>query len=185
MPINCEPNFRTLENNIIDVIKEGQIKLGYKSETIRLYYPMESLNNILGTKLCINDLQDVLEKFCFYVKTRLGNIEYSNKDTRFCIVIPPNGVTYVHKEVEDKHFLREFIEKIGKHNCNIEDILEVFHRYSNNIKYENMTNGEFDNLLYFEDGQPDAYKYCIKFEDGHAIYHRFTKADYESFVFEQ
>ena len=42
-------NFSRLEQNICDVIKEEQIKLGYQSETIRLYYPLGSLNNFLGT----------------------------------------------------------------------------------------------------------------------------------------
>ncbi len=144
---------------------------------------MESLNNVLGTELSIKDLQYALDKFCFYVKTRLGNLEHSNKDSRFCVVIPPKGVTYVQEEVDDRIFLREFIEKLSGHNCTYEDILEVFHRNSNSVKCEKMTNGEFDYLLYFEDGLPDAYRYCIKFEDCHAIYHRFTKADYENFGF--
>lgn len=183
MPILYEPDFKNLENNIIDVIKEEQIKLGYKSETIRLYYPMESLNSLLGIELSINDLQAVLGKFCISVKARLGDVKYSNKDTRFCIVIPPNGVTYVHEKVEDRYFLSEFIEKISGHNCNIEDILEIFHRYSNHVKCEKVSNGEFDYLIYFEDETPDAYMYCIKFEDCHAIYHRFTKSDYENFGF--
>lgn len=183
MHITYEPDFKALENNIIDVIKEEQIKLGYKSETIRLYYPMESLNNLLGSELSIHGLQDALDKFSVYVKPRLGSLEHSNKDTRFCIIIPPLGVTYVHEEVEDRTFLKEFIETISRHDCTFEDLLGVFQRYSNCVKCENMTNGEFDYLIYFEDGLPDAYKYCIKFEDCHAIYHRFTNADYESFGF--
>jgi hypothetical protein len=182
MPCEYKPDFSALENNIIDVIKEEQIKLGYKSETIRLYYPMESINNLLGTKLSVKDLQGVLNSFCFYVKERLGAVEFSNKDERFCIVIPPKGVTYVHEEIEDRYFLREFIGVISKHHCTIDDILKVFHRYSNKVNCKE-TNGEFDYLIYFEDGQPDAYKYCIKFEDCHAIYHRFTDRDYENFGF--
>jgi hypothetical protein len=183
MHIKKEPDYWTLENNIIDVIKEEQIKLGYRNETIRLYYPMESLNNLLGTDLSINDLNDELERFCLSVKARLGDVKISYKETRFCILIPPTGVTYVHEEVEDRYFLREFIDKMSKHICTIEDILEVFYRYSNNINCIKMTNGEFDYLIYFEGGLPDAYMYCIKFEDCHAIYHRFTKNDYISFGF--
>jgi hypothetical protein len=178
-----EPDFQALEINIIDVIKEEQIKLGYQSETIRLYYPIESLNSLLGTTISINELQKVLDEFSLFVETRLGKVQYSNKDTRFCIVIPPNGVAYVNEEVEDKHFLREFIDKIREHPCSFEDILNVFHKYSDKVKYERMENGEFDYLIYFDDGQPDEYKYCIKFEDSHAIYHRYSKIDYENLAF--
>lgn len=178
-----EPDFNALKNNIIDVIKEGQIKLGYKSENISLYYPMESINNLLGVEFAINDLNDALERFCIYVKSQLGDVKYTIRDTRFCIVIPPAGVTYVHQEIEDRYFIREFIETIKKHKCSLEDITEVFLRYSNCIICKKITNGEFDYLIYFDDEQPDAYMYCIKFEENHAIYHRFTKADYNKFVF--
>jgi 2-hydroxy-3-keto-5-methylthiopentenyl-1-phosphate phosphatase len=117
MTLSNRPDYKALENNIIDVIKEEQIKLGYKSETIRLYYPMESVNHLLKTELSAEGLLRELKSFRDYVKERLGDIEYSNKETRFCIVIPPKGVTYVHEEAEDRHFLKEFIEKISEHGC--------------------------------------------------------------------
>lgn len=41
---------------------------------------------------------------------------------------------------------------------------------------------EFDYLIYFADGKPDAYRYCIHFEDEHAIYHRFTAKEYEKMM---
>lgn len=50
-------NTEKLIKNIIDQIKEAQIKLGFAKETTRLYYPVESLNAMLGihakmTKKC-------------------------------------------------------------------------------------------------------------------------------------
>lgn len=51
--------------------------------------------------------------------------------------------------------------------------------YSENVHCEKNTTSDFDYLIYFEDGQPDAYRYCLKEEVGHMIYHRYTKADYE------
>lgn len=179
-----KPDFSALENNIIDVIKEEQIKLGYRSETIRLYYPMESINNLLGTDYSLTELTGILDQFCVYVNTRLGNMTYSNKDMRFCLTIPPDGVTYIHEKIDDRYFLREFIEKISSHNCTLDEILEVFHRYSDNIICKEINNEEFDYLIYFKDENPDSYMYCLKFEDCHVIYHRFTKEDYENFNFE-
>ena len=38
--------YKILENNLIDIIKEEQAKLGYRKEKIRLYYPLSSLNNM-------------------------------------------------------------------------------------------------------------------------------------------
>ncbi len=175
------PDFQRLEHNIIDIIKEEQIKLGYHYETIRLYYPMESLNHLLGTDLQADALKSVLDGFGNYTKERLGQAEWSHQDTRFCILIPAEGVAYVHEKVEDRHFLREFIETISRHGTKPEDILAVFHRYSDRVSCEAAAHGEFDYLIYFEDGEPDEFMYCIKFEGHHAIYHRFTRADYMSF----
>lgn len=40
--------YKALEQNVIDLIKEEQAKLGYRREDIRLYYPMSSLEHLLG-----------------------------------------------------------------------------------------------------------------------------------------
>ncbi len=178
-----EPDYKALENSLIDIIKEEQIKLGYKSETIRLYYPMDSIQHLLGITGTAEELKEVLNQFCRQVIGTLGGVTYTNRDNRFCMIIPPEGVTYVHEKVAENHFLKDFIQKIGEHACALEDILEVFHRYSDHVLCEPMTNGEFDYKIMFEDGKPDHYRYCIKFEGCHAIYHRFTKADYEEFGF--
>lgn len=183
MDVQSKLNFEALENNIIDVIKEEQIKLGYREETLRLYYPMESINNLLGADLTIEKLSEVLYEFCIYLKERFGGVEYYRNNTRYCFVIPPKGVTFVHEEVKDPIFLQEFIETISNHNCSIEDILLVFHRYSDNVICDKVDNGEFDYLIYFENGVPDAYRYCIKFEECHVIYHRYTYIDYINFGF--
>ena len=42
-------NISKLITNMIDQMVEAQIKLGYSKETITLYYPLDSLNRILGT----------------------------------------------------------------------------------------------------------------------------------------
>ena len=42
-------NRECLIKNMTDQVKEAQLKLGYAPETVRLYYPVASLNEILGT----------------------------------------------------------------------------------------------------------------------------------------
>ena len=36
-----------MKDNLIDIIKEEQAKLGYRKESIRLYYPLGSLKHLL------------------------------------------------------------------------------------------------------------------------------------------
>ena len=36
-----------LKKSIVDAIEEGQLKLGYREETIRLYYPLSSLCTLI------------------------------------------------------------------------------------------------------------------------------------------
>jgi hypothetical protein len=76
MQLSNKPDFKELENNIIEVIKEEQIKLGYASETIRLYYPLESICNLLGSDYTITELYDTLNQFCEFVRSRLGDVEF-------------------------------------------------------------------------------------------------------------
>lgn len=176
-------DYTKLKNNIIDVIKEEQIKLGYRSETIRLYYPLASLNRFLSSDCTIVQMQKVLKSFCDFVKEELGEIEVANRDERFCFAIPPKGVDYIHTHMGDTAFLSEFIKTIEKHGCTIEDISAVFYKYSAHVHVEHTTHGEFDYLIYFEDGKPDSFRYCLTKEGCHMIYHRFTIEDYEDFAF--
>lgn len=176
-------NFEALKKNLIDVIKEFQIKLGYAETSIGLYYPIESLNRLLNTDLSVEEMQKALLEFSKLVKKSLGNIACTHEGTRFCFMIPKDGVSFVYYQTEDNNFLKEFIRQTEKCNCGIDDIIKIFKHYSDKVVCKAMNNGEFDYLIYFEDGNPDEYRYCIKFECEHTIYHRFTPQDYEAFEF--
>ena len=41
-------DYSRLEKGIMDFIQEEQVKLGYRKEKIRLYYPLSSLKHFLG-----------------------------------------------------------------------------------------------------------------------------------------
>lgn len=176
-------NFQRLEDNITDVIKEEQIKLGYRSETVRLYYPLTSLNRFLETDFDIDEMCFALAEFSKKAADKLGLIDITHQDTRFCLAIPPQGIDYVHEHIDKNEFIRDFIRTIEKHGCTIEDILQQFHKYSDHVHVEKVGHGEFDYLVYFEDGKPDSFRYCITDEGCHMIYHRFTVEDYEEFGF--
>ena len=42
--------YKRLYKNLIDIIKEEQAKLGFRRESIRLYYPLSSLNHFFETQ---------------------------------------------------------------------------------------------------------------------------------------
>ena len=176
--------FSKLEKNIIDVIKEEQVKLGYRRETIRLYYPILSLNRLLNTDCEVKQMTDILNSFCDHVEAKLGRIEISSQGERFCFKIPEEGTEYVHRHMENKEFIIDFINTISKHGVTMEEVLQQFYKYSDQVHVEKVSHGEFDYLVYFENGEPDDFRYCITDEGCHIIYHRFTVDDYNDFYFE-
>lgn len=175
-------DFLNLERNIIDMIQEQQLKLGYRKEIIRLYYPLLSLNRLLGINCDINQMQSALESFCYFAQERLGRIEVTHQKERFCLVIPAQGSEYVHDHTEGDSFLRDFIDTISQHNISMEQVLQQFLKHSNHVHIEQPQNAEFDYLVYFENGVPDNYRYCITDEGHHISYHRFTVDDYNDFL---
>lgn len=163
------------------MIKEGQAKLGYISEKLRLYYMAETLNNYFKTRLSAEELEKGLLGFSDYLSGRLGKIEMSRKGERFCFMVPKEGVRYVHEEVPESEFLNELISAVQKHGVTIKEIYEIFKKYSSHVHFEKMNSDEFDYLIYFID-KPGDYYYCFKEEGEHIIYHRFLPEDYEELI---
>lgn len=178
-------DFQRLEKNILDVLKEQQIKLGYRSETVHLYYPLTSLNRFLATDFNAEKMHHALNEFISEKEAKLGPVDITVQGDRFCFAIPPQGIDYVHEHMDDNEFIRDFIGVIEKHGCGIEDILQQFYKYSDHVHVEKVNNGEFNYVVYFEDGKPDDYRYCIADEGCHLIYHRFTPEDYDDFRFSE
>lgn len=172
----------SLIQNMTDQIKEAQLKLGYARETMRLYYPLSSLNAILETKE--SDLHKLKEDIRQDLKARkLENLKVSvtSGGERIVFTIPPEFVEYVHKTVPDPPFLKELIRLFEeKHSCTREEIIAVFDKFGM-CECRQMPEGmDFDYVIYFKDHTIDAYYYCIHEEMGHTIYHRFAKADFEA-----
>lgn len=169
-----------LYNNIIDQMKEAQMKLGFAKETTRLYYPVASLNTLLKT-----DFKDPKEMCDYlrheYVKSdALGEIQYAVRGGRIEVSIPPEGAIYVHEHVDTPAFLQDLIRLfMENHHADASDIKQVFAKHSEAFTCETYTAGDdFDEVIYFDDPSIDPYYYCIKEEMGHTIYHRFIKEDY-------
>lgn len=175
---------QSLIENMIDQIKEGQLKLGYVKETVRLYYPLSSMNELLGTDfLNARDLVKVLNAKLLRECEIPGGIWVGFQGERIEVSVSPQGVEYIYENIKASEFLVDIIQLFkSHHSCTIEEICQVFEKYSNSYVCEKMPReSDFDYVVYFPDGLIDKYYYCIKMEMGHTIYHRFTKADYELF----
>lgn len=172
-------NYSRIKKNICDVIKEEQIKLGYRKETIRLYYPLLSLNRFLNTNYDIEEMQTELEKFAASALQEFGDVRISHNKDRFCFYLPEQASEWIYKNTEHSGFLYDFVEAISGHFITIDDILNQFRKYSEHVCFEKVQDKDFDYVIYFEDGEPDDYRYCLTDEQCHFIYHRFTKEDYQ------
>ncbi|MDD6810774.1 MAG: DUF3877 family protein [Lachnospiraceae bacterium] len=175
-------DFSKLDKSISGVVKEQQIKLGYRREKVRLYYPLSSLNRLLGKTCSVEQMQECLQEYAASVADQYGTVTISHEKDRFCIIIPEQGSEYIHADMKEDEFLVEFIDTIRRHGCTLNEVLAVFRKYSGHVHVEKMKNSEFDYLVYFEDGEPEDFLYCLGLEGEHIIYHRFTPEDYEEFL---
>ncbi len=171
-------NYERLEKNLIDNIKEAQLKLGYDNRSMSLNYMTASLKNLLGTDVT----GDLLSAFSGYVSPRLGKLTFHPIKDGICITIPAEGTSYVNS-LSGYDFLAELIKKVSSH-ASLEEVTAVFRKYSDNVVIEESDSEEFDLLAYFPDKFPDEYCYCLAAEPCisggcHAMYHRFIREDYE------
>lgn len=174
-----------LEKNIIDNIREAQLKLGYEERPISFNYLTSSLCHLLGTE---NIEGGELLDFLTYTYPRLGKVTFSPIRDGYCVTVSAEGTAYVHSHPDKSRFLIDFIETVRNHHNTIEDVFAVFNRHSGSVTIEELHNEEFDYLVYFADGIPDDYRYCLTLEpcmDGgcHITYHRFIPEDYEDLGF--
>ena len=179
-------NIEEFLENIIEQIKEAQLKLGFAKEVIRLYFPISSLCNLLQVEEQSGEvLLAQLEREKALVDSALGEIRFSLcKENRMEVCVSPEGASYVHEQIPDPPFLAGIIKLFGEnHHLTIEEICACFAQFNQNYVCEKMKPGtDFDYVLYFQDRTPDAWYYCIRMEMGHTIYHRFTEEDYRALI---
>lgn len=166
--------YKNLFDNIISIIKESQIKLGYDSIPIGINYVATSLEGILGT----SNIVPALDEFCVECRDVLGEVAYRSIDNGYRLDVSTKGVDYVHSIISDDEFLVQFINTVRRFDCTIDDVINVFKSYGDDVVVKRVDNGEFDYLIYFEGGTPDAFWYCIDTEDLGMTYHRLLKNDY-------
>ena len=175
--------YKRLYKNLIDIIKEEQAKLGFRRESIRLYYPLSSLNHFFETQDTEEQMKNRLHGIPDFIKETLGDIKVTSKKERFCFYIPEEGSNYVHENTNPNEFIKELVELLWQHGTTMEQIRALFDRHADGVSCENIDNGEFDYLIRFPENVGDPYYYCFKDEGCHIIYHRFLPEDYADFDF--
>ena len=174
-------DFEALRNNLIYIIKESQMKIGYTDNASLLNYPPESLCRLLGIAGDSNALDEVLAEFCRCAEPQLGEISVSVYDGQYCLTVPATGVRYVHENVAESPFLRELIDAVMQHKVHdIDGVLDIFKRYSSDVRCIAVEGDGFDHVMWFGNGGPDDYVYLFETDFGHVSYHRMTKADYDA-----
>lgn len=178
-------DMQRLEKNLCDNILEAQIKLGYDGRPMSLNYTVSSLCHLTGADA--DSAENMLRAFTEEVKPRLGEMTFRPIKNGYCLTVPAEGTEYVHSHSDGKEFIRAFIGLISSHPT-VEEVLGLFRSYSDNVTVIETDNEEFQYLVYFTDGVPDDYRYCISAEeeiDGsiHVTYHRFIKEDYDDLGF--
>lgn len=138
--------YARLAKSLIDIVKEQQAKLGYRKEIVRLYYPLSTLrhffecagddNKIAAGVISEQQMLEILapDNLPKQLTDTIGEIKVTAKNERFCIEIPPEGSEYVHENTADNEFIRELITLVGTHGCTMEQITELFYKYSDDIE---------------------------------------------------
>lgn len=172
------------EQTLIDIIQEQQIKLGYMKETLRFYFPIESIRYLLDLEdIDDNDIIDrCLNDELARIKTNFGQISFASKANRYEITIPPEGSTFVYETIGKNPFLEELIELFNSHLVDMKKVKDLFNKYDTNYICQKEDGIDFDFLLYFSQNKKDNYFYCVKFDEGHGSYHRFNEHDIKGII---
>lgn len=166
-----------LWKNILDSVKECEIKLGYRKEAVTLYYPESVLKELLSAT--DDSLREKVAQFCQSVVEKLGKvcIMETQEAGRYQVVIPEKGVAYIHENVEAGAFLKVFVENIYRPGMRKDDIVALFQQFSDKVVVEQA--GEKEWAVYFETPEIDAYVYYLEEDEFGLQYHRFTRKSYK------
>ena len=175
-------NTEKLTQNMIDTIKEWQIKIGYQKEAIGLYYPADSLKNLLElpADTSLKALLEQLSLFSNATEKQFGKLNISNEKERICLQIPEYGVTYIHENIPDSEFLKAFLKEITTPGCTLNNMRKVFYTFSDDVVEVDLEQDGLGTVFYFSNDSIDSYVYCLEFDAFGATYHRFSKEDYEA-----
>lgn len=171
--------YKRLEENLSDMVTEEQAKLGYRKETIRLYYPLESLNHLFTCEASAIDMEKRLADFPNCTTPGFEIAEISHKGDRFCFQLAPAASEYVYQNREKNIFIYDLVKLLQQSGTTLQNIIDFFRKWDETCIVEEIKNEDFDVLIRFVE-RKDPYYYCFKDEGCHIIYHRFMPEDYKA-----
>lgn len=166
-----------LRRNLTGMLQEVLAKLGYADTPVTLYYPADSLARVLGVPAEEAALTEALTAFAAYAEADFGSVTFRGRNGRWGVTVSGKGLRYVRDNEPPSAFLKEFLAAVSRHGVTVDEVAAVFARYGRPVLTP-IESPEFDVLLTFENGTPDAWCYCLKQEGHHLTYHRFSAADY-------
>ncbi|BCJ95886.1 hypothetical protein acsn021_34550 [Anaerocolumna cellulosilytica] len=172
--------FNNLEENIESAIYEGLLKLGYAdNESFSIYYDLDLLNHLLETEFISKQkCLAYLDEFKTFADPRFFNLIITLEGGRFKFTVPAEGITYISDKNKDNHFLQNLIKKVNTHQFTLEDILDIFDKYTPGYICEEADHPEYKYIIYFKDRSLDKFKYCFNFDVLGNYYHRLIEFSY-------
>lgn len=170
--------FNRLHNSITSTIYEGIVKIGYeKNSSIRIYYDLDLLNYLLDTDYqSIEDCLQYLHSYATQQNQAEPFLSVQLAKNRFQFTVLPQGIERILAEYKQKPFLKDLVALVANHNFTLEDVKNLFQKYSSNYICEETKGDEFQYVFSFEDKTMDEYVYCFNLND--CYYHRLLPYDY-------
>ena len=174
-----------LAQHMVDTVKEWQCKIGVRKEKMDLFYPLQSLKELLQLNPAdsTEQLEKTLTEFQKEYEDLFGRLHFWKEKERYGIEIPEEGVIHIAETIPDPEFLEKFLKVIQNPVSKMEDITNCFRQFANDkgdvLHQENMVHDGLGSVFYFEKDSTERYVYCVEDDDFGLTYHRFTRKEYE------
>ena len=166
-----------LKWNLTEVLFEQQLKLGYRPGEVRLYYPVGSVQALLGSSLTGEALKAALEDWAAREEKDLGKTRVEVSRSRVCFCLASEASAYVWETHPRGTFLEALIARVREHGVGFSELRELFGSFG---AYEERQTPS-GRLFSFADPAIDPFIYLFDEEEpGHLSYHRYTPEDYEA-----
>lgn len=174
-----------LAQHMVDTVKEWQCKIGVRKEKMDLFYPLESLKELLKLEKTATTerLEQALTEFQKEYEDLFGRLHFWKEKDRYGIEIPEEGVIHIAETIPNPEFLEKFLQVIQNPASKMEDISNCFQQFAKDkgdvLHQENMVHDGLGSVFYFEKDTTERYVYCVEDDDFGLTYHRFTRKEYE------
>ena len=121
-----------LAQHMVDTVKEWQCKIGVRKEKMDLFYPLESLKELLqlDPAASTEELEKILTEFQKENASLFGKLHFWKEKKRYGIEIPEDGVIHIAETIPDPEFLKSFLKVIQNPASNMDDVCNCFQQFA-------------------------------------------------------